>query len=169
MFSIEKAAVRPACLEDLPAVTRIYEHYVHTSLATFEENPPDLADWRAKFAELSARGLPFLVAQSDTAILGYAYLGPWRPKPSYRYTGEDTIYLAPGQSGKGLGKALLGELLTRGAEAGVRQLIAVVVDTGDPSSAALHLAFGFTEAGRLTGVGEKHGRILDTVLYQRSL
>ncbi|WP_031469868.1 GNAT family N-acetyltransferase [Sciscionella sediminilitoris] len=169
MFAIEKTKVRSARSADLPAVARIYEHYVRTSLATFEENPPTLADWRAKFAELAAQGLPFLVAQSGTEILGYAYIAPWRPKPSYRYTGEDTIYLAPGQSGRGLGKALLGELLTRGAEAGIRQLIAVVVDTGDPSSAALHLAFGFTEAGRLTGVGEKHGRILDTVLYQRSL
>ncbi|MYZ37858.1 MULTISPECIES: GNAT family N-acetyltransferase, partial [unclassified Streptomyces] len=118
---------------------------------------------------LAGRGLPFLVAEVAGEVAGYAYAAPWRTKPAYRHTVEDTIYLAPGRTGRGLGGALLGALLTGCAEAGIRQVIAVLVDTGDDASAALHRRFGFIDAGRLTGVGNKHGRRLDTVLMQREL
>ena len=100
---------------------------------------------------------------------GYAYASPWRPKPAYRYTVEDTVYVSPGYTGRGLGGALLGALLAGCAQAGARQVIAVIADSGSDASAALHRRFGFTQAGRLAGVGRKHGRWIDTVLMQREL
>jgi L-amino acid N-acyltransferase YncA len=105
----------------------------------------------------------------DGQVIGYAYASPWRPKPAYRYTVEDTIYLLPGWTGKGVGRALLDRLLADCARAGAQQVIAVIADTGDDASAALHRAFRFSDAGRLTGVGHKHGRWVDTVLMQRDL
>lgn len=154
---------------DLGAVAGIYAHYVVGSLVTFDEEPPGLAYWVEKAAGLRARGLPFIVVEEDGRVAGYAYGAPWRPKPAYRHTVEDSIYLAPGFRGRGLGRLLLGELLTRCADVGVREVIAVIADTGDDASARLHRDFGFTEAGRLSQVGRKHGRALDTLLMQRSL
>ena len=113
------------------------------------------------------RKLPFLVAEAGGTVAGYAYASPWRPKPAYRHTVEDSVYLAPGQRGRGLGRLLLESLLTGCADAGVRQVIAVIADSGDPASVALHRACGFAETGRLSQVGYKHGRWLDTVLLQR--
>jgi L-amino acid N-acyltransferase YncA len=118
---------------------------------------------------LAGRGLPFLVAETGGAVTGYAYASPWRPKPAYRHTVEDSVYLAPGQRGRGLGRLLLEALLTGCADAGVRQVIAVIADSGDPASVLLHRACGFTDAGRLTRVGFKHGRWVDTLLMQRAL
>ncbi|GAA5072537.1 phosphinothricin acetyltransferase [Thermocatellispora tengchongensis] len=161
--------IRKAEERDLPAVARIFAHYVAESVATFEEEPPSVAAWRARRADLAARGLPFLVAEADGQVAGYAYAGPWRPKPAYRHTAEDTIYLAPGRTGAGLGRALLGELIAGCAAAGVRQVVAVIADTGDPASEALHRRAGFEYAGRLTAVGHKHGRWIDTVLMQLDL
>jgi phosphinothricin acetyltransferase len=100
---------------------------------------------------------------------GYAYAAPWRPKPAYRHTVEDSVYLAPDRTGRGLGRRLLDALLTRCAQAGVRQVVAVIADTGDGASVALHRSFGFADVGRLTGVGRKHGRWVDTVLMQCDL
>ncbi|MFD8966917.1 GNAT family N-acetyltransferase [Streptomyces sp. NPDC059568] len=164
-----EAVVRPAVPGDLDAVAAIFAYYVVHSVVTFEETPPGLAAWRERLDQLAGRGLPFLVAEVAGEVAGYAYAAPWRTKPAYRHTVEDTVYLAPGRTGRGLGGALLGTLLTGCAEAGIRQVIAVLVDTGDDASAALHRRFGFVDAGRLTGVGHKHGRRLDTVLMQREL
>ena len=172
--------VRPAVLADAEAVAEIFAHYVVTSVATFEEVPPTAADWRRRLGELSRQHLPFLVAQGAQGVqgvrgvqagtvCGYAYASPWRPKPAYRHTVEDTVYLSPGHTGRGLGSALLGGLLAGCAEAGARQVIAVIADTGSDASAALHRRFGFAEAGRLSGVGRKHGRWIDTVLMQKDL
>jgi phosphinothricin acetyltransferase len=108
-------------------------------------------------------------AEGDRAVCGFAYASPWRPKPAYRHTVEDTVYLSPGHTGRGIGSALLGTLLAGCAEAGARQVIAVIADTGSDASAALHRRFGFTQAGRLSGVGRKHGRWIDTVLMQKDL
>ncbi len=102
-------------------------------------------------------------------MAGYAYAGPWRPKPAYQHTVEDTIYLAPDVTGQGLGTALLDSLITETTRAGRRRMIAVIADTGSDASAALHRRFGFTDAGRLTAVGHKHGRWIDTLLLQRPL
>lgn len=161
--------IRPATPDDASALAAIYAHYVEHSVATFDLEAPDEAFWTAKLADLTAAGWPFLVAEDDGAVAGFAYVAPWRVKPAYRQTVEDTIYLAPGRTGRGIGRALMGALLEAARAAGVRQVIAVVADGGDPSSVRLHEAFGFVEAGRLRGVGFKHGRWLDTVLLQADL
>ncbi|MER7671758.1 N-acetyltransferase family protein [Kitasatospora sp. NPDC096128] len=159
--------IRPAAAADLDAVAAIYEHYVRRTVATFDETPPPLATWQQRLDDLTAQGLPFLVAEVDGEVAGYAYAAPWRPKPAYRHSAEDSIYLAPGHTGRGLGAALLEALLEACATTHVRRIIAVIADTGSDASAALHRRFGFTEAGRLTAVGHKHGRWIDTVLMQR--
>ncbi len=165
--------VRPAAPADADQVAAIFAHYVATSVATFEEVPPTAADWRRRLGDLAGANLPFLVADESGSrpgtVRGFAYASPWRPKPAYRHTVEDTVYLSPGHTGRGLGSALLGGLLAGCADAGARQVIAVIADTGSDASAALHRRFGFTEAGRLSGVGRKHGRWIDTVLMQRTL
>ncbi|MEV5777184.1 N-acetyltransferase family protein [Streptomyces antimycoticus] len=178
------AVIRDATHTDLGAIAAIFSHYVTETVVTFEEVPPTVDDWGRRLADLTERGLPFLVAEvaevaGDTGrtvpgntrstVAGYAYAGPWRPKPAYRHTAEDAIYLAPGRTGAGLGAALLGALLTRCAEAGVRQVVAVIADSGSDASAALHRRFGFTPAGTLAGVGRKHGRWIDTHLMQCDL
>ena len=161
--------IRPAVPADAEQVAAIFAHYVATSVATFEEVPPTAADWRRRLGELGRQNLPFLVALGGETVCGYAYASPWRPKPAYRYTVEDTVYIAPGHTGRGIGSALLAGLLAGCADAGARQVIAVIADTGSDASAALHRRFGFAEAGRLRGVGRKHGRWIDTVLMQREL
>jgi L-amino acid N-acyltransferase YncA len=143
---------------------------VTASVATFEEVPPAAADWRRRSGELAAAGLPFLVAEDDDGtVAGYAYASLWRPKPAYRHTVEDSVYISPGLTGRGLGRTLLEALLEACGQAGTRQVIAVIADTGSDASAALHRRCGFTEAGRLTAVGYKHGRWIDTLLMQREL
>ncbi|WP_413800866.1 N-acetyltransferase family protein [Streptomyces iranensis] len=181
------AVIRDATHADLDAIAAIFGHYVTETVVTFEETPPTAEDWARRLAELTDRGLPFLVAEVDDGlkaleddgltvpeddgltVVGYAYAGPWRPKPAYRHTAEDAIYLAPGRTGAGLGAALLGALLSRCAEAGVRQVVAVIADSGSDASAALHRRFGFRPAGLLAGVGHKHGRWIDTHLMQCDL
>ncbi len=171
--------VRAAVSADAGPVAAIFAHYVATSVATFEEVAPTAADWRQRLGELAARNLPFLVAEDGVAgggvaggggsVCGFAYASPWRPKSAYRHTVEDTVYLSPGCTGRGIGSALLGTLLAGCAAAGVRQVIAVIADTGSDASAALHRRFGFTQAGLLSGVGRKHGRWIDTLLMQKEL
>jgi phosphinothricin acetyltransferase len=166
-----QAVVRAAAPADAGPVAAIFAHYVTSSVATFEEVAPTAADWRRRLEDLAVWNLPFLVAEAegDRAVCGFAYASPWRPKPAYRHTVEDTVYLSPGHTGRGIGSALLGTLLAGCAEAGARQVIAVIADTGSDASAALHRRFGFTQAGRLSGVGRKHGRWIDTVLMQKDL
>jgi len=168
-MSTEQAHIRPAGVEDLEAIAGIFARYVVESVATFEEVPPTVAHWRQRLDDLASRPLPFLVAEVGGEVAGYAYASPWRPKPAYRYTVENTVYVAPEWTGIGLGRLLLDELLAQCAQVGVRQMIAVVADTGDPTSAALHYACGFVEAGRLRAVGRKHDRWIDTLLLQRDL
>jgi phosphinothricin acetyltransferase len=176
--------VRAAVPADAEPVAAIFAHYVATSVATFEEVAPTAADWRRRLGELAARNLPFLVAEAGVpggggtgdgvgggggVVCGFAYASPWRPKSAYRHTVEDTVYLSPGCTGRGIGSALLGTLLAGCAAAGARQVIAVIADTGSDASAALHRRFGFTQAGLLSGVGRKHGLWIDTLLMQKEL
>jgi phosphinothricin acetyltransferase len=176
--------VRAAVPADAGPVAAIFAHYVATSVATFDEVAPTAADWRQRLGELAARNLPFLVAEAAATrgaatrggvaggggpVCGFAYASPWRPKSAYRHTVEDTVYLSPGCTGRGIGSALLGTLLAGCAAAGARQVIAVIADTGSDASAALHRRFGFTQAGLLSGVGRKHGRWIDTLLMQKEL
>ena len=175
-MTAEVPIIRPAEVADLSAIERIYGHYVTNSTATFELEPPDASAWRDRFALVSAAALPFLVAElaaggggGGGVVAGYAYCSPWKPRPAYRHTVENSIYVAPWAGRRGAGGLLLAALLDGCVVAGVREVIAVIADTGDPASVQLHTRHGFLPAGRLTRVGFKHGSWLDTVLLQRSL
>jgi L-amino acid N-acyltransferase YncA len=161
--------IRGAEADDMPAVAAIFARYVLDTVITFELQPPSVEDWRAKQRELEAAGWPFLVAVVEEELIGYAYVTPWRSKPAYRQTVENTIYLAPEHTGQGHGRVLLAELLAHARTADARQVIAVIADTGSPASVALHRRAGFADVGRLRNVGFKHGQWLDTVLMQSSL
>jgi L-amino acid N-acyltransferase YncA len=161
--------VRTTTPEDLEAIGAIYAHHVQTGVATFELTAPDAQEWQRRLHAVTAAGLPFLTATLEDRIAGYAYCGPWKSRPAYRHTVEDSIYVAPHAMGRGVGGLLLDALLADCARAGVREVIAVIVDADGEASLALHRTRGFTDAGRLTAVGFKHGRWLDTVLLQRSL
>lgn len=161
--------VRPVTAADLTWVAEIFGWYAENSVATFEDSPRSMAWWREHAAELADLGLPFLVAEASGAIVGYAYAGPWRRKAAYRATAEDSVFISPAHTGQGIGHQLLARLLVACSEAGVRQLIAVIADSGSDASVRLHSSAGFTQAGRLREVGFKHGRWIDTVLMQRSL
>jgi L-amino acid N-acyltransferase YncA len=161
--------VRPTSPDDLVALGEIYAHHVRTGVATFELTPPDPSEWRQRFEAVTAAGLPFLTATLDGRVAGYAYCTPWKMRPAYRYTVEDSVYVAPHAAGRGVGGRLLDALLANCAGAGIRQVIAVIVDADGAASLAMHRNRGFVDAGRLTSVGFKHGRWLDTLLLQRSL
>jgi L-amino acid N-acyltransferase YncA len=161
--------VRPLTDADLDQVSEIFAWYAINSVATFAEGPRSDREWQDLRAILADRGLPFLVAESDGAIAGYAYASPWRSRPAYRHSVEDSVFVAPGRTGQGVGRALLTHLLAASAAAGARQMIAVIADTGDDASERLHARCGFRQAGHLSAVGYKHGRWIDTLLMQRSL
>jgi L-amino acid N-acyltransferase YncA len=161
--------IRACAEEDLPAIQAIYSHYVLESVATFETLPPTLGDWQRKKLEIEAVGLPFLVAAIDEEVVGYAYCSRWRPRPAYRFTVEDSIYVAPRAVGRGIGSRLLPTLLEESAAVGARQCVAVISVSDTAPSLALHARFGFREAGRLIAVGYKFDRWLDTVLMQRAI
>jgi L-amino acid N-acyltransferase YncA len=161
--------IRPAQDGDMPAVAAIFAHYVSDTLISFELEPPSSWDWVEKRGDLQTAGWPFLVAAVDGEIVGYAYVAAWRAKPAYRHSVENTIYLAPAHTGQGHGRRLLRELLTRARDAGAREVIAVIADTGSQASVTLHRRAGFRDAGRLHDVGFKRGHWLDVLLMQCSL
>ncbi|HKV18160.1 MAG TPA: GNAT family N-acetyltransferase [Mycobacterium sp.] len=166
---MSESVVRPAAASDLDSIAEIYAHHVLTGVATFELEPPDAQEWRRRFDAVADSGLPFLIAEFDGAVVGYAYCAQWKSRPAYRHTVEDSVYVAPDAVGRGVGGRLLDALLAGCADAGVRQVIAVIVDADAGASRAVHRSRGFVDAGRLTAVGFKHGRWLDTLLLQRSL
>nr|WP_246189140.1 GNAT family N-acetyltransferase [Pandoraea anapnoica] len=161
--------VRPLRDDDLPAITAIYAHHVLTGSASFEEVPPDEAEMRARCAKVREAGLPYLVAEYEGRVLGYAYATHYRPRSAYRFTLEDSVYIAADAIGQGVGRALLLTLIARCEGGPWRQLIANVGDSGNRASLALHTACGFEHAGTLKSVGFKFGRWVDTVLMQRPL
>jgi phosphinothricin acetyltransferase len=166
------ATIRPCVPDDLAAIARIYGHYVRTSIATFELEPPAVDYWQDRLDEIGGLGLPFHVAAVGGKVVGYAFCSRWRPRPAYRQTVEDSIYLAPDAVGQGIGTALLGAVLTECRAAGMREVIAVISterDSGGGASQALHERHGFRLAGRLVAVGFKYGRWLDTIVMQRSV
>jgi L-amino acid N-acyltransferase YncA len=162
-------AVRSATTDDLPRIADIYSHYVVNSVATFELDAPDVDEWARRFAAIVDRDLPFLVTERDDVVAGYAYCAPWKERPAYRSTVEDSVYVAPSAVGTGCGAELLTALLERCRSIGLREVIAVIADSGDPASVGLHRRLGFREVGRLVRVGYKHGRWIDTVLLQWSV
>jgi phosphinothricin acetyltransferase len=153
----------------MAAVQAIYARHVLHGLATFEEEPPTLEDMQQRLAAATRLGLPYLVAEGDDAILGYSYAAPYRPRPAYRYTIEDSVYVAQGLAGRGIGSALLGSLIERCETGPWRQMLAVIGDSGNGGSIALHRRLGFRQIGVLEAVGFKLGRWVDTVLMQRPL
>lgn len=162
--------VREAVEQDLPDVREIYNHYVANSTVTFDESPWTLKALRTKYAKVRELGYPFLVAVSPNGVvLGFAYVYPWKDKAAYRFTVENSIYLGPASTGKGLGTALMGELLDRAKAAGVKEVIAVIADRGAEGSIALHERFGFETTGSMGRVGFKFGRWLGVVMMQKSL
>lgn len=164
------ARIRPVVASDLPAICDIYNHYVRASTVTFDEVDSTVQGWADKAARVAAAGIPFLVAESDAGELrGYALGQPWSPKSAYRHTIENSIYLAPSAAGHGIGWALMAEFLAACRQAGLRQVIAVIADRGAAASLGLHRKAGFTDAGRLTAVGEKFGEPLGVHLLQKSL
>jgi len=162
--------IREVTAADLPDIREIYNHYVANSTVTFDEVPMTLAQLRAKFTQLGKLGLPFIVAVSPNGhVLGYAYVFPWKSKAAYRFTVENSIYLGPAATGKGLGKALMAELITRSRAAGLKEIVAVIADRGADASIRLHEAFGFKQIGHMGKVGFKFNRWLGTILLQKSL
>jgi len=155
---------------DIPAIAAIYEEAVLNGIASYEIDPPGIVEMTRRWRELVSGNYPHLVAVRDAAVLGYAYAGPYRPRPAYRYSVEDSIYLDPAAQGGGIGRALLGELIRICEEGGFRQMIAVIGGgTEHPASVGLHRALGFREIGIIEASGFKHGRWLDTMLMQRPL
>lgn len=162
--------IRPARETDLVDIQAIYADAVLNGTSSYELQPPGLDEMRRRFDTLCEGGFPYLVAQEDGPVLGYAYAGPFRPRAAYRFIVEDSIYVAPQAKGRGLGRLLLEALLESSRLLGFRQMIAVIGD-GRPGNASvrLHEAAGFKHCGKLEGAGYKHGRWLDTIFMQRAL
>jgi phosphinothricin acetyltransferase len=161
--------IRPSRDDDVAAITRIYAHHVLHGTGTFETTPPTEADMTTRRADVLAKGLPWLVVEDDTGVLGFAYGNWFKPRPAYRYSVEDSIYLAPEAAGKGLGRALLAELMAALERAGVRRVMAVIGDSANAGSIGVHRACGFEMAGAIPACGWKFDRWLDIVFMQRSL
>jgi phosphinothricin acetyltransferase len=161
--------VRDAGAADMADIQAIYAHHVLHGLATFEEVPPSAAEMTDRRACVLAAGLPYLAAELDGRVVGYSYATAFRPRPAYRYTVEDSVYVRDGMSGRGIGFALLGELLRRCEDGPWRQMIAVIGDSANAASISLHRRLGFVPAGTLAAVGFKLGRWVDTVQMQRPL
>ncbi len=162
-------AVRDAREEDFLAVQAIYAFYVTRTAASFEEEPPAVAEMQRRWQDVTGRGFPYLVAECAGEVLGYAYAGPWRTRSAYRYTIEDSIYVAPMTVRRGIGSALLGALIERCTILGYRQMIAVIGDSANLPSIGLHRSLGFRQEGILRGVGLKFGRWVDVVIMHRPL
>jgi L-amino acid N-acyltransferase YncA len=160
---------RAAVVSDMDAIALIYAHHVNNGTGTFETEPPDRDEIARRWSEVAARSLPWLVADDGGEVVGYAYAAPYRARPAYRHTVEDSVYVRVDRLGTGLGKQLLPALITATQAAGIHQMIAVVGDSANHPSINLHRRFGFNEAGLLKDVGFKFGRWLDTVFLQRSL
>ena len=161
--------IRDSDEADLPAITAIYDHAVETGTASFEYDPPDLAEMARRRADVLGKGFPYLVAELNGAVAGYAYVNTYRGRPGYRFSVEDSVYVAADRQGAGIGRQLLSPLLRRSEALGLRLVIAVIGDSANLPSIRLHAGCGFTHAGALPNVGWKHGRWLDSVFMVRAL
>ncbi len=161
--------IRDAVADDMAAVQAIYAFYVTRTAASFEEVPPGVEEMAARWSQVTGRGLPFLVAEEKGEVLGYTYAGPFRQRSAYRYTLEDSIYVAPFVVRRGIGGILLSALIERCTALGYRQMIAVIGDSANQASIAVHRAHGFGQEGVLRGVGLKFGRWVDVVIMHRTL
>ena len=161
--------LRPSRDEDIAAITAIYAHHVLHGTGTFETEPPSTGDMATRRADVLSKGLPYLVAEQDGEILGFAYGNWFKPRPAYRYSVEDSVYLAPGLERKGLGRALLGELLAHCEAAGIRKVMAIIGDSANAGSVGVHRALGFAQVGIVEACGWKFGAWRDIVIMQKTL
>lgn len=161
--------LRPSRDEDLAAITAIYGHHVLHGTGTFETEPPSVTDMGARRADVLGKGLPYLVAEVDGQVQGFAYCNWFKPRPAYRFSAEDSIYIAAGTHRQGLGRALLAELCLQAERAGVRKMLAVIGDSANAGSIGVHKALGFHRAGVLKSCGWKFDRWLDVVLMEKAL
>ena len=166
MSSIE---IRPTAAADLPAITAIYRHAVLHGTATFELIPPDLAEMTRRFEALMDGGFPYFTASLEGRVVGYAYAGAYRPRPAYRFTVENSVYLEPAIHRRGIGMRLLLRLISESEARGYRQMIAVIGDSANAGSIGVHARCGFAMIGTHPNVGLKFGRWLDTVMMQRPI
>ena len=161
--------IRPSRDADVPAITAIYRHHVLHGTGTFEIDPPTQADMAVRRADVLSKGLPYLVAEDKGQVLGFAYCNWFKPRPAYRFSAEDSIYVAPGVHRKGLGRALLTELCRQAEHAGVRKMLAVIGDSANAGSIGVHAALGFSHTGTVRSCGWKFERWLDVVLMEKPL
>jgi L-amino acid N-acyltransferase YncA len=161
--------IRAATAKDVPAITAIYKHHVLTGTGTFEVAPPDESEIARRRSDITERGFPWLVAEVNSTVAGYAYAGPFRERAAYRFTLEDSIYIDPQAMGKGVGTALLRELIAVCRNGGFKQILAVIGDSDNAGSIRVHERCGFVHAGILKNVGVKFDRWLDVVLMQLEL
>ena len=169
MTATSTVTVRPVRDADIPVITKIYAHAVLHGVASFEVDPPDEAEMTRRMRAVVDAGFPYLVAEKDGRVLGYAYAGLYRTRPAYRNSIENSVYVGPDAHRLGVGRALLVELIDIATRAGFRQMIAVIGDSGNAGSIGLHRALGFIFSGTIHSVGYKHGRWLDSVIMQRAL
>jgi phosphinothricin acetyltransferase len=161
--------IRASSDQDVPAITAIYGHHVLHGTGTFETTAPTEADMAGRRADVLSKGLPYLVAENDGRVIGFAYCQWFKPRPAYRFSAEDSIYMHPDAAGQRLGNKLLGELCKQAEAAGVRKLIAVIGDSENVRSIGVHRALGFTHAGVIRSCGWKFGKWLDIVLMEKSV
>jgi len=161
--------IRPSQTRDIAQITAIYAHHVVHGTGTFEVDAPNEQDMAQRRADVLSKGLPYLVAVQDDQVLGYAYCNWFKPRPAYRFSAEDSIYLAPDAAGSGLGKTLLAELCSQAERAGVRKMIAVIGDSANLGSIGVHRSAGFAHVGTLASCGWKFERWLDVVLMDKAL
>jgi len=161
--------IRPSQTRDIAQITAIYAHHVIHGTGTFEVDAPNEQDMAQRRADVLSKGLPYLVAVQDDQVLGYAYCNWFKPRPAYRFSAEDSIYLAPDAAGSGLGKTLLAELCSQAERAGVRKMIAVIGDSANLGSIGVHRSAGFAHVGTLASCGWKFERWLDVVLMDKAL
>ena len=163
------AVIRAAMISDIDAIAAIYAYHVNHSTGTFETEAPDSIEMTRRWDEIKARSLPWLVAEENGEIAGYAYAAPYRTRAAYRHTVEDSIYVRADRVGSGLGKLLMPALITATQACGMHHMVAVIGDSANHPSISLHRRFGFSDAGLLKAVGFKFDRWLDTVFMQRNL
>ena len=161
--------IRPATAADVAAIASIYGRHVLHGTASFETEPPSLEEMSRRYAEVVKHGLPYLVAELAGEVAGFAYAGPYRPRPAYRFTVEDSVYIRHDRTGNGIGRALLHEVIRLCEQAGMKQMIAIIGDSANAASIRLHETAGFEHVGVLRNVGLKFGRWLDTVIMQKGL
>ena len=161
--------IRPSRDEDIAAITAIYAHHVLNGTGTFEIDPPSVADMTSRRADVLSKGLPYIVAEEAGQVIGYAYCTWFKPRPAYRFSAENSIYLAPGVHGKGIGRALLAELAAQAERVGIRKLIAVIGDSSNAGSVGVHRSLGFEHVGILKSCGWKFDQWLDVVLMEKAL